>query len=441
MMRIKEAFKSILIVVLIISAIVLTIKTWVYDTSMLSADFYEKADKILSPIGINIPIAGAVTVETRRVHNTQEAARPIRCAIKLTDGRYGAEYDSTLVSQVYDKTKRLIGEAIGSGTEPIEVTRKEWQEALGLTGIYYDYLADIPMSAIAIWQNYEPSPHIISSARHLILAMDGDSVGLFYTSGEKNRFLYSKTGISPEDLAVVLTDYSPNGCVLAFEDRTVDADTMEELFLFEGQPVRMASMIKQLHEGSDFNALLKAFGMGLSSARYTQSSDNTIVAVDSARTLALSGNGDLLYSDSGEDKLGELVIYVSKPTEAEIIETVRSIMEQAVGPLSGDAELSLVRFEHDVSKNEYIVAFEYTLNGIPVILSSLSNAATFRIKNGVLVNAYIQLRSFVFEDDTYRPMPLKTAIVLAGKSADCSLCYYERDSGDTKDLSIGWYSR
>ena len=79
---------------------------------------------------------------------------------------------------------------------------------------------------------------------------------------------------------------------------------MDELFLFEGQPVRTASATNQLHGEQDFNGMLKAFGMSLSSARYTQSSDNTIVAVDRARSLTLSGNGDLVYSDSGEDKSG-----------------------------------------------------------------------------------------------------------------------------------------
>lgn len=440
MSRVKEAFKSVLIVLLIISGMVLTVKTWVYDPSMLPGDFYEKTGRLLSYIGIDISIPGAVTVETRRIHNTQEAARPIRCAIKLPDGRYGAEYDSTLVSQVYDKTKRLVGEAIGSGSEPVEVSQKEWRQALGHIGIYYDYLADIPMSAIAIWQNYEPSSHIKSSAQHIILAVDGETVGLYYTSGAKDRYMFSKTALNPDDLADVLTDYSANGCVFTFEDGTVDHDAMDELFLFEGQPVRLASSSRQQYDESGFTSLLKAFGMGLSSARYTQS-DNTIVAVDRARTLTLSGRGDLVYSDSGEDKSGEMVIYVSKPKVEEIVETVRIITEQTAGPLSGDAEISLVRFEYDASKDEYVVAFDYNLNGIPVILSSLSNAATFRIRGGVLVYSHIQLRTFMFEDDTYRPMPIKTAIVLGKKGANCSLCYSERDTGGETDLDIGWYSR
>ena len=92
--------------------------------------------------------------------------------------------------------------------------------------------------------------------------------------------------------------------------------------------------------------------------------------------------------------------------------------------------MSLVGFEHNAEENEYVVTFEYTLNGIPVVLSSLSNAATFRISNGVLVYAHLQLRTFAFQDDTYQPMPLQTAIVLAGKDADCRLCYSERDVGD-----------
>ncbi|MGI6578137.1 MAG: hypothetical protein ACOX1Q_09030 [Eubacteriales bacterium] len=437
--RFKETAKTIIIILLLISALWLTVMTWVYEPSILPVKFYEKAGKLLSFIGIDIP--GAVTIETRRVHDLREAASPVRCAITLNEGRYGAEYDNTLVTQVVDRTKRLIGEAIGSASEPTEISVNEWRAALGRTGIYYDYFEDIPLSAIALWQNFEPSPHITGSARHLILSVDDDVVGFYFTAGENRKYLYSKTAVNPSDIAEVLTGYSPNGCVFAFENEKLAPKPMDELFLFKRPPIRVASASRLSHENIDFNELLKTFGMSLSSNRYTQSRDNTVVAVDGPRTLTLSEKGDLVYSDTEEGQTEGYVIYVSKSSEAEIIENIRLLSEQTAGLRCGDASLRLSRFEYDKDKNEYTVGFDYFLDGVPVFLSNSSDAATFRIRGGVLVYAHVQLRSFVLEDETFRPLPLETAIVLAGEGADSGLCYAEKDGDSTGRLEIKWFSK
>ena len=128
----------------------------------------------------------------------------------------------------------------------------------------------------------------------------------------------------------------------------------------------------------------------------------------------------------------------SKSSEAEIIENIRQLTEKTAGLRSGDAYLRLSRFEYDNDKDEYTVGFDYYLNGVPVILPDTPDAAAFRIRGGVIVYAHIRLCSFVLEDETFRPLPLETAIVLAGEGADCGLCYAENDSGR---LEIKWFSR
>lgn len=434
--RFRETAKTIIIVLLLISALWLTVMTWVYDPSIISSELYGRAGKLLSLIGIEIP--GVVSVQTKRVHDLREAAAPVRCAITFDEGRYGAEYDSTLVAQVVDRTRRLVGEAIGSASEPAEISADEWRAALGRNGVYFDYLDDIPMPAIARWQNFEPSPHIKGRARHLILSVDGGVVGLYYTTGKGGKYLYSKTAVNLLDMAEALAGYSPNGCVFAFEREDIDPKPMDELFLFERPPLRTASVYRLSHEDMEFNDLLKAFGMSLSSGRYTQSRGNTVIAVDGPRTLSLSENGDLVYSDTEEGQTEGYVIYVSKSSEAEIIENIRQLTEKTAGLRSGDAYLRLSRFEYDKDKDEYTVGFDYYLNGVPVILSATPDAATFRIRGGVVVYAYVRLCSFELEDETFRPLPLETAIVLAGEGADCGLCYAENDSGR---LEIKWFSR
>ena len=439
MRRFKETAKTIVIILLLISALWLTVLTWVYDPSILSADFYGKAGKLLALIGIDIP--GAVTVQTKRVHDIKEAAVPVRCAITLDDGRYGAEYDSTLVAQVVDRTKRLVGEAIGSASEPVEVSAGEWRAALGRTGIYYDYLEDIPLSAIALWQNFEPSPNVRGSVRHLLLSVDDGVVGLYYTAGEDRKYMYSKTAVNPLDIAEVLAGYSPNGCVFAFERGDIDPKPMDELFMFDRPPLRVAFAQRLSHEDIDFNTMLKAFGMSLSSNRYTQSRDNTVIAVDGPRTLSLSEKGDLVYSDTEEGRTDGYVIYVTRATEAEIIENIRLLTEQTAGLRSGDAYLRLSRFEYDKDKDEYTVGFDYYLNGVPVFLSDSPDAATFRIREGVMVYAHVRLRSFALGDETCRPLPLETAVVLAGEGADCGLTYAETGADGSGRLEIKWFSK
>ena len=60
-----------------------------------------------------------------------EAARPL--TIVITDGqgeRYGVRNDTVTRNAVYEMTIGLLGETLGSASEPMEITEAEWRAAL-----------------------------------------------------------------------------------------------------------------------------------------------------------------------------------------------------------------------------------------------------------------------------------------------------------------------
>jgi D-serine deaminase-like pyridoxal phosphate-dependent protein len=93
-----------------------------FDPSILPPAFYEKNAKLLSLLGIDPPSAGVGIREKNPAQNLEEAARPIRCAITISEApeRCGAEYDKTQVDMILAKTVDFVGKAI----DPLRSLRK-----------------------------------------------------------------------------------------------------------------------------------------------------------------------------------------------------------------------------------------------------------------------------------------------------------------------------
>jgi len=99
----------------------------------------------------------------------------------------------------------------------------------------------------------------------------------------------------------------------------------------------------------------------------------------------------------------------------------------------------LRNIEYEASGQKYTLTFGYVLNGVPVMLSDFADAAVFRIEYGILTYARIEFREFTLENESYVPMPLRTAILLDEDGADCHLSYKEARDCEPGLMSIGWY--
>jgi len=340
------------------------------------------------------------------------------------------------------KTIDFMGKAIGSASIPEEITEGEWRAALSGIGVYYDYLGNIPLSAIALWQNYEPPYHMNALVRRLVLAVEDKEVALYYVNQSNDRFYRCSTAVERESLLNQIETYKPNGCAFAFELNGLSPKPMGELFIFKASPVlRMAGSSPVKDREKAFGVMLDVFDISPGSRKSPQNLSDTFLAVDGSRSFSLSSGCEAIYSDNREVAGNGIAIYVpqGEPSVADIIERVRVIAVKTAGATAKEAELFLKDIKHDVSARTYTLSFGYVLNGVPILLSDSSDAAVFRIEDGVLTYARIVLREFTLENDPYVPMPLETAILLEEEGADCRLAYKEAQGGKTGLMSIGWY--
>lgn len=60
---------------------------------------------------------------------------PVRLMVQLDDGRYGAQYDQTLVDQLYASgLSELLTDSIEAMESPRTVTQEVWQQAIAQSG-------------------------------------------------------------------------------------------------------------------------------------------------------------------------------------------------------------------------------------------------------------------------------------------------------------------
>jgi hypothetical protein len=278
--------------------------------------------------------------------------------------------------------------------------------------------------------------------RRLVLAVEDKETALYYVNERNDRFYRCSTAVERESLLNQIETYKPNGCNFAFEMKELSPKPMGELFIFKDSPVlRMAgsSLVKDREKA--FSAMLDVFDISPGSRKSPQNLSDTLLAVDGSRSLSFSPDCKAIYSDNREVTGSGIVIYVpqGEPSVADMIESVRVIAVKTAGAAAKEAELHLKDIRYDASAQTYTLSFSYVLNGVPVLLSDSSDAAVFRIEDGILTYARIVLREFAVENDPYVPMPLETAIVLEEDGADFRLSYKEAQGGETGLMSIGWY--
>lgn len=430
MTRIKELMKTVLICVLLVSTGYLTYLTWMYDPQ-------------LRPFGVT---GSTVKVETHGVHTFNEAARPVRSAVTMKGGRYGLEYDPTAMDLLYNRVSTTVGEALGSASAPEKVTITEWTKALESEGVYFDFLGEIPLSALALWQETEVSSDTGISARRFILSAVSEDVVLYYIDEATAEYFSSVTAVKSESLMEKVGSMEPNGCMFAFEvskdgDRLgARADTM---VFVERLSIRQAEIMEVVADEPLFSNIAEAFWLNpYSNNSYTQQ-NGTKVAIDNTRSLILTKNGTAVYYDSLEEPSNGPSVYLPgfTPNAAEVIEKVREIIELTAGANSGDAQLYLDNYSYDQRTSKYTVRFSYSLSGAPVFLENQPYAAYFEIQSGFISYARIELRTFILADRKERPMMITDADLLAradrASGYELGIGYTEKSQG----LYTEWYRR
>lgn len=358
-----------------------------------------------------------------------QLAKPLSIVVTSVEhAHYGVKYSARDIEQTYSSFTAELGEALGTATAPVSVTRTIWENALQNSGVYFDYIYAEPISAVASWLGVEASEAVsLHSARRFCLAVEGDSVVLYYEREVDGSFYRCGTAVSGTNFQTLVEGYMPNGAGFAFEYDEY-SKTIEPYYviLSEFNAVNNLTSINPL-SGIDTQDLLEIFGMEkLLSTNYSES-DGTKVYIEGDANIRISPEGILLYTNINDN-----ISQASHLSSNEILSRISQVVTAL--PITTEYQLSAVSY--DSTAHEYTVTFDYVSDGKIVAFAGRSSAMEFIISgSGILQSANIFCREYI-EADNSHALPEHQALSLVDSmgGGEPLLCY--TDYGDS--ISVAW---
>lgn len=409
--RIVEIIKSIILIALTGSAVYLIILANA-QTGVASAflSFFSKSSEVS---------------EIQAVKATA-AVRPVKIAVMNDVGRYGVMYDNAAMDSLYTSLGSLLGEALGTMGSSDEVQDSVLETVLTGNGIYFEYPAEVPLSALAEWLGTGHDSGLCASV--FILSLNEDTVTLYYIA--EGRAFAARTAVDAEAVLADIGQYRPNDLSFAFElaEQYPQFDNIQPLTLVAGSvSLPVCNSEPPLPDGR--NSVVSALGFNpYTDASYTDS-EGTELFVGNSSKLTIMADGTVIFSNnSAAQQRFTLQSASGTEGEAEVIELVRSLLTD-IGT-GGGAELMLTGYSAD--SGGYDITFDYFISGARVNISS-GPAVTARIENGILTEFSVILRRYTIADKQEGLMPtVQAAVVVEGVlSAEYS------DKGQ-EQLKVGW---
>ncbi len=434
-MKIKEVFKDIVLVCLVLSAGFLTWRNWIYDDRLLE-----------SPALAWLGLSDAVSRPQSATVECAQAAFPVCAAATLNGQRYGVQFEEAAVQEVCGRILGALGEALGSASAPQPAGEAAWRAALSQNGYYIAFDAKIPLSTLAAWYGTKLSASVPDAdAYRLILCRNGDTMDLYFCDAQ-NAFFRCLTAVRYATLEGDLLSYAPNGCAFAFES-DAPYDLIGAYSMLTNTDPAPADLLitRALDSEEKISAMLSGLGLNPLNNRHYEETDETQVFIEGACALRIYPDGSVVYRSSGAQP-GENSLIVKAagilPVKSEMIEAVRQIISKTADPFAGDAKLSFSGFEPDGDSGGYLISFCYEAGGIPIYFKDNGYAVQAAVKNGIITRMSFKLRTYRFVSRADAILPQKQAAAalsaLSKNITELSLGYID----DKKErISAEWMGK
>lgn len=355
MKKFKEPLKTLLILLLICSAVFMAWK------GNLFAAFFPVREPPASP-----------APESSEQSYTA-AALPLAAAVTGPGGlSCGVKYDAEAMAELFEGFSAVLSEALGSAEAPEAIGRFTWQDRLQEESLFLDYGFPLPISALAAWVGVE-APWA-GSERFSAFLLDNNGEGavrLSYHAGDGHYF-QCDTAASWATLRSQLEGYRPNGASFAFRLPALhDCDSF--LLVLEQLPAVYGAHISAA--GSEAaGACGELFGINLGGqSRYTEA-DGTLVYPGENGVLRLYPDGSIGYTSTGDGRRAA--------SPAEQIEMARKLLETIHAAFAGEESLALRSAEFDEA-GDLSLSFCYMLGGLRLDMAA-GSAASAVWKGGAL---------------------------------------------------------
>lgn len=424
--RMTEALKSLAIVALSISALLLAADSQLFGhLPGYQAQREEHGE-------------GAVRVE----EDGGRVTLPMAIAVVNSEGCCGMQYSAEQVSALYDQLAPLFGEALVGAGQPVATDPEQWSSCLEHgPGLWVGLQGQMPLSVLTRWVAGTENPVLTGYAEHLLLCVDEEhAVHLYFQDpGDGQYYVCPVEQVSAAYLRNALEQVPVNGA--RFAGQVQGLEGVQQHLLVSQQLPQPAEYTAVCPLDTDGQARLEmlleqlAFPVEITTVYDTPEGRRARAGND---TLTISDDGLVSYESTPEEGRYPVDEVVGATPEYWAVESARKLACGLLEHWSGQGGLYLSRVEQ-VTQDSWRVEFRYELDNIPALVGSRGYAASVLVEQGFITQYELQLRTFTQrEGQTTLVLPLRQAAAVMeqlDQPGSClRLCY--QDSGGI--LRAGW---
>ena len=463
-----ERLKSILLVLLVISSIVLTVNKWFNEK--LWPDGYNFFSDIK-----NYFLNGPSSKSSAIFDPVEEVLKPAKIILNNSGNHVLYTKSSSEYNSLFEQIKLSL-ELLSSSNEAEEVETAEWNDALRRKSCYFAYPVEYDSGYFMYQLSANSNFGSISTVREFILKSDTriPKVSYVYVKDETTqkifRYRINFESTLVNDMIERVNTVSSGTDYYSFElnfDRededavekhiVIDPDVLINITQTQIPKIWDRNLFSDISNRPDiFNNILKAFGYNTSTIRKYTEHDNSLVFVENYGTLKLHTNGLLeyksinntqgvsLYGDTTYECINSCISFVNTITRS------LGLPEGMYYEISSDIK--------NIKSKSFILNFDYYINDRMIIPSGSSHSISVEVISGKIVSFSQKCNAFYnsTEFETY-PSAIDAIDQLENKSdikdgkiSDLFTAYYfddmlriwrpmwfiENESGDTLTASI-----
>ncbi len=325
----------------------------------------------------------------------------------------------------------LFREALGSAAEVGATAERTLRQALSAPSLYLDLTEELPLPVVSAWLEAE-SEFDRPVCALALCAGEGDNAVLYLRSENGDVFRYY-TALPASAVLELCEAYPPNGGRFAFESEGAD---LPPYVILPADTGEVPTVLSSLPAGATAYNLLTALDFNAHTlSRYTESSGVEVVE-ESPRTLRISPDGSVSFSNRGEASpaLYQVPAAGDAPTALEAVRAAQRLA-QALEEGTDASPLYLQAVEE--TEDGWLVRFRYQVDGVPVFFSDEADALSVSISGKAVTAFTYRSRSYLMGTSSSLLLPAAMAAAIASEEGGGGLSLGYVDSG-TGTLSAQW---
>ena len=394
-------------------------------------------------------ISSAYSAKNAALENITDfsaSVHPVAAAVSSAGSTFAAKYSDRELTDIYSRVENKLAEAIGSAKSSESISSADFNTVLSGKIIYLEYESSIPLFLIAAWHDVEPAEQMCDIfSDFVILSADNEQVAL-YCRSQDNEFIKITTAAKSNTLENVFASYSTDNAAFAIfcgdEYRSLRPETV--ILNFEPAVPELTAQSPAIrNNNNEAEFLFSAFKYDTYTVRKYEENDGTIVYVDNLSTLNITRNGILHFNTPEKQgiEIYDNAQYMPQTDKLKrAVEASYSLVAESFRGIDSSAALRLNGVYSE--DNSYVVSFVRMIDGIPMYSSDGYSTAYVKIKDNLILSAYINLRCYHSDGHSVPILPIKQAIAaLSVEDGNiCRLGIYYSDNFN-ENVHADWYAR